>query len=92
MNNQKKKKTVEEQYPQAYTVLGNIRLFQARQKVSDDDLISTLHVSRATYNRRLRNPWEISLKELTDIANEFGVSPEQLMVEPKFSQPELIVE
>lgn len=80
----KTKKTVKDIYPSAFTVLQNIRALSAFYGTTDAELIRAMGGSASTLARRRRCPWQFTTAELTDIARLWGLTPEQLMVQPKY--------
>lgn len=92
MTKQKKTTTFEDSYPKGQIIKANIRMFQARQNISDEELMLKMNVSRTTFNRRMNDPHKFEVFELENIARAFGVNPECLWVEPEFHQPRLVIE
>lgn len=86
----KKRPTVRELYPQAFTVLDNIRGLCATYHTSDEEIVKAMRGSRSTLARRKRMPWQFTIDELTDIAALWSMTPEQLMVKPRYEVPPLL--
>lgn len=81
---EKEKKTLRELYPAAYIIADNIRALSARYGTTDADIARVMRGSLATVSRRKHEPWRFTVDELTDIAKLWSMTPEQLMIKPKY--------
>lgn len=80
----RKARTVQEQYPEAFLLAFNIEAFSRRYGTTRDELAQVTMTSEDTFARRMKKPWEFTLCEITSIARLWGMTPAQLMVEPRY--------
>lgn len=78
-----KKRAVEDIYPEAFVVIGNITWLQKRFNTPESEIIQAFGKNQNTWIKRKNQPWDLSIEELTNIAGIWGLKPEQLMVQPK---------
>lgn len=77
------KLTARDIYPEAYRVLANIIWLSQRYDTPEDDIVSALGKTKNTWITRKKEPWNFTVKELKNIADLWGLTPQQLMVEPR---------
>ncbi len=78
-----KKKTVADIYPQAFRIIANITWLQRRYNTTESEIVKAFGKTQNTWIDRKQKPWTITVEELTNIAEIWGLTPEQLMVEPR---------
>ncbi len=79
---EKRERTVKDIYPEAFRVLGNIEWLSKRHGTTEDELARAMGCSRQTLRQRQAKPWDFRVDELTNIGRLWGLTPQQLMVEP----------
>lgn len=79
-----KKRKIEEMMPEPFTVLANIEILSRRYGTSNARICEVMGISADTWERRRREPWRFTLKELAGIAAEWGITIGQLTVEPRY--------
>lgn len=75
--------TARDIYPEAYRVLANITWLAQRYDTPEEDIVSALGKTQNTWITRKKEPWNLTIKELKNIADLWGLTPQQLMVEPR---------
>lgn len=78
-----KKQKIEDIFPGAFRVIANITWLRKRYNTSEEEIIAAIGKSQGTWINRKREPWTFTMEELTNIAALWGLTPEQLMVEPR---------
>ena len=77
-------KKVQDLYPEAFTLAYNIDQFCRRYGTTKEELAAATMTSPDTFTRRMKQPWEFTLCEFSQIARIGKMSPAQLMVEPRY--------
>lgn len=77
-------KKVQDLYPEAFTLAYNIDQFCRRYGTTKEELAAATMTSPDTFTRRMKQPWEFTMCEITQIARIWKMSPAQLMVEPRY--------
>lgn len=89
---EKKGRSAQEIYPEAFCVLGNIEWLSRRHGTTEDELARAMGCSRQTLRLRKEKPWDFRVDELTNIGRLWGLTPMQLMVEPVLPKIQLEAE
>ncbi len=77
-------KKIQDLYPEAFTLAFNIDVFSRRYGTTRDELAKAVMLSEDTFARRMKQPWEFTMSEITGIARMWHMTPAQLMIEPRY--------
>lgn len=77
-------KKIQDLYPEAFTLAFNIEQFARRYGTTPEELAEAILSSEDTFERRMKQPWKFTVHEITSIARLWGMTPAQLMTEPKY--------
>lgn len=68
-----------DKYETARTMMRNIEYLATNDGLTDSDIARAMRRTRQTYDNRKKNPKQMTVQELINIAERLGVRPSQLL-------------
>ncbi len=87
-----KRKTYRDVCRPAAIMKGNILYFMEMGNYTTTELARAMCVSKSTVERRMREPWTFTVKEINLLEKYFSLKPGQLLIEPKHEPIPIIID